>query len=171
MSKTLLSKTILATFAHAKASRPVRFIAMTMLAASTAACELPPQNARSANQYVSMQPSGNPPVLTGYQFELGKQVTAEACAEPNTRYEVALAGVSGSPSLGELAAAREALTKLGDADMLLVIHSTGARVGTKECGEITGRGIKLRAIDLPLDAARHGTAHPTTATTKTPEAE
>ena len=101
-------------------SRPATCVALTIVAASTAACELPSQGAKFANQYVSMQPTGSPPILTGYQFELGKKVSADACAEPNTHYQVALVGVNGSPSLGELAAAREAMTMLGDADMLLV---------------------------------------------------
>ena len=158
-------------------SRPATCVALTIVAASTAACELPSQGAKFANQYVSMQPTGSPPILTGYQFELGKKVSADACAEPNTHYQVALVGVNGSPSLGELAAAREAMTMLGDADMLLVIHSRGARVNGKACGEITGRAIKLRAIDLPvdtvrqsLDTVRQSAEHPTTEAPKTPKA-
>ncbi len=85
-------------FANARLGRTAPCVALMALAGSTVACERPPWNAKSANQYVSLQPSGSPPVLSGYQLDLGKTVTAEACAEPNTRYEVALAGVSGTPS-------------------------------------------------------------------------
>ena len=101
----------------------------------------------SANQYVGFAPSGSAGVSTNYQFDLGKRVEAKACAEPNTRYDAAIAGMSGAPTPGELAAAQAALAKLGDADLLLVIQSRGSVKDGKACGELVGRGITLRTID------------------------
>ncbi|MBM4377679.1 MAG: hypothetical protein FJ095_21610 [Deltaproteobacteria bacterium] len=116
------------------------------------------RSVKSANHYNSLQPTGSAPLLTGYQFDLGEVVSAEACAEPNTTYQVALAGVSGSPSLGELAAAHAALAKQKDADLLLVIRSEGTRSDSKSCGTFVGRAVKLRTTDLhaPVPATSPG---------------
>jgi hypothetical protein len=91
--------------------------------------------------------------LTGYQFDLGEAVSAEDCAEPNTTYQVGLAGLSGQLSLGELAAAYKALAQQKDADLLLVIRSEGSRIGEKSCGTFVGRAVKLRTVDLPAPVA------------------
>jgi len=110
-------------------------------------------NKVSATQFASVQPAETRlPILSAYEIELGEPATAEACADPNTRYEVALAGVSGSVTTGELAAAREALSKLKDADMLLLIHSAGKVTDGKSCGTVHGRGVRLRAVRLPEPA-------------------
>lgn len=131
------------------------------LAATGCDVAVPRPGLRSANQYASVQPVGGSPVLTGYQFDLMKRVEAEACAEGYTTYNVAIAGLSGEPSLGELAAAHEALGALKDADMLLVIRSHGSEVNGRHCGSIVARGVKFRTADFAAPAPSTG-SQPTT---------
>lgn len=113
----------------------------------------------AASQYVSVQPTGSAPILTGYHFDLLEHVEGAACAERNTRYTVALTGVQGSPTLGELAAGQAALAKLKDADMLLVIRSSASTQNGKECGVLYGRGVRLRTIDLKDSPKASESAH------------
>ncbi len=123
-------------------------VAVFTLAAS---CSTPVAlRGQSARQYINIAPTtGGAPVLTGYQFDLLPQAEASECATPGTRYEVAVVGMEGEPSLGELAAAHKILSTTEGADLLLVSRSSGTtEPNGRSCGKVVGRPVRLRTADF-----------------------
>ena len=98
---------------------------------------------------------------TAFQFDMLPEVLhAEACASPRTLYDVTVLGTEKSLSRGERAAVLEALNAVGtQADIFYLTRSVGTLMGETSCGEVWGRGLRLRAHDFsPGVAAATGTS-------------
>jgi hypothetical protein len=93
-------------------------------------------------------------VHTAVQFDmLSKPLHALACADPKAMYSVTVMGTTRGLSRGEQAAALEAIkSTAGAADVFLLTRSVGSFNDKGEaCGEVWGRGLKLRSKDVSPD--------------------
>jgi hypothetical protein len=111
-------------------------------------------------QHAHFLPETKLEVQTVMQLDmLPEPLHAKACAEPKTMYDVTVLGTEKSLSRGERAAALEALNTMeGKADVFYLTRSWGSLDDSgKSCGEVWGRGIRLRLRDAAPPVARPNT--------------
>lgn len=115
-------------------------------------------------QHAHFLPNEALEVHTAIQLEmLPEPLHAKACADIKTMYDVTVMGTTKSLSRGERAAALEALNQLGGtADVFYLTRSYGSLdTAGNQCGEVWGRGIRLRTRDFTPATVAIGSALPT----------
>lgn len=101
-------------------------------------------------QHANFLPEAKLEVQTIMQLDmLPEALHAKACAEQKTMYDATVLGTEKSLSRGERAAVITALEAMeGKADVFYLTRSWGTTDNTgKSCGEVWGRGIRLRLKD------------------------
>ena len=111
-------------------------------------------------QHANFLPEAKLEVQTIMQLDmLPEALHAKACADQKTMYSATILGTEKSLSRGERAAVITALEAMeGKADVFYLTRSWGTTDDTgKSCGEVWGRGIRLRLRDAAPPMARSST--------------
>jgi len=123
-------------------------------------------------QHAHFLPESKLEVHTAMQLDmLPEPLHAKACADTKMLYDVTVLGTAKSLSRGERAAVLEALNGMeGKADVFYLTRSWGTLDDRgRNCGEVWGRGIRLRLRDsVPATARAAETAVVVTPATAAP---
>ena len=129
------------------------------------ACQKPPPPpvvppaVRGSALFVNMNPSGAPRLVGAYDFDLLAQGSGKACVfrGGDNVYWIGMSAVvqvtNDSQSQQAIAAAAlDAISRLDDADTIVLTSVVTDSDGKKTCATVMGRGVRLKKADAAASA-------------------